>query len=347
MGRRMTSIKLRYIKEYSRNGKTYRYFRRKGLPSVLLPGLPGSRAFNEAYQAALTEKPIPVGPDAPGTMGRLICDYYGSVDFANLKPSSKRSYRVVLEHVRTNHGHRMVSEMPADKASDMIEKIGRTRPGMANLARAVMKLLFKFATRKRMKHQNPFDGIASYKIGTRHTWTDEQLKAFEKRWEIGTQQRLDYASLLFSGQRGGDVTRMVRPSPKATTIKVVQEKTGVELTIPIHPEWRKAIDAVPAKGLSLIGNANGRPISRGVLTWRIRKAAKAAGLPPECKAHGLRKALMRILAEAGNSSKRIAAMSGHKTLKEIERYTDAADQQRLAEEAMSNSFGIRHSRLRK
>jgi integrase len=71
-----------------------------------------------------------------------------------------------------------------------------------------------------------------------------------------------------------------------------------------------------------------------MLTLRIAKASAAAGLPPECKAHGLRKALLRLLAEAGRSAKQIAAVSGHKSLKEIERYTADADQARLAEEAM-------------
>jgi integrase len=44
----------------------------------------------------------------------------------------------------------------------------------------------------------------------------------------------------------------------------------------------------------------------------------------------LRKALMRRLAERGATTKQIASVSGHKTLKEVERYTAAADQARLA-----------------
>ena len=84
-----------------------------------------------------------------------------------------------------------------------------------------------------------------------------------------------------------------------------------------------------------------------MLTLIIQVAARKAGLPPECKAHGLRKALLRGLAEAGKSSKQIAAMSGHKSLKEIERYTDKADQAKLAEAAMSNFRSIRHSRRNK
>jgi integrase len=51
--------------------------------------------------------------------------------------------------------------------------------------------------------------------------------------------------------------------------------------------------------------------------------------------HGLRKALMRRLAEHSASSKEIAAVSGHKTLGEVERYTRAADQKKLSASAIA------------
>jgi len=45
---------------------------------------------------------------------------------------------------------------------------------------------------------------------------------------------------------------------------------------------------------------------------------------------------MRRKAEAGKSEKQMAAMSGHKSLREVQRYTEAADQRRLARDAMGN-----------
>ena len=50
--------------------------------------------------------------------------------------------------------------------------------------------------------------------------------------------------------------------------------------------------------------------------------------------HGLRKTAARMLAEAGNSAHRIASITGHKSLAEIERYTKAADQKRMAAAAI-------------
>jgi len=52
-------------------------------------------------------------------------------------------------------------------------------------------------------------------------------------------------------------------------------------------------------------------------------------------AHGLRKAAARRLAEAGCSTHEIAAITGHASLKEVARYTEAADRKRLAQSAMA------------
>jgi site-specific recombinase XerD len=67
----------------------------------------------------------------------------------------------------------------------------------------------------------------------------------------------------------------------------------------------------------------------------MRAAIKAEGLPDECVPHGLRKAMQRRLAEHGATAKELQAISDHATLQETERYTQAADQARLAHAAIS------------
>jgi len=42
------------------------------------------------------------------------------------------------------------------------------------------------------------------------------------------------------------------------------------------------------------------------------------------------------MAEMGSSSKRLAAVSGHKTTKELDRYTAAADQATLADDGIDS-----------
>jgi integrase len=66
----------------------------------------------------------------------------------------------------------------------------------------------------------------------------------------------------------------------------------------------------------------------------FRQCCDEAGLSGGLSAHGLCKATARRLAELGCSTHQIAAITGHATLTEVQRYTKAADRKRLAEEAM-------------
>jgi enterobacteria phage integrase len=270
----------------------------------------------------------------PGTLGALATDFYQSTNFANLSSSSRATYRWVLDPVVKRDGHRLVRDLQPDKARKLIQEIGLRRPGMANLTRAVLRRLFSYAIDLGMRRDNPFERVPKYKLGTHHTWTDAQLEAFEKRWLLGTRQRLAYALLLYTGQRVSDVVRMRRADIHKGAIHTVQLKTGAELYVAIHPALDRALKSGPSNGIYLIGDRVGRPIKRGTLSRLIRISAKAAGLPPDCVAHGLRKAALRRLAEHGSTSKQIQAVSGHRSLSEIERYTRQADQQRLARAAI-------------
>jgi integrase len=73
--------------------------------------------------------------------------------------------------------------------------------------------------------------------------------------------------------------------------------------------------------------------SNGLGMW-FADAIEQAGLPDACVMHGLRKTAARMLAEIGCSAHEIASVTGHRSLTEIERYTKAADQKRLAKAAI-------------
>ena len=208
-----------------------------------------------------------------------------------------------------------------------------------NLTKAVLRRVFEYAVENNVRPDNPFARIPHYRLGTYHTWSDAELLAYEERWPLGTRERLAYSILLYTGQRGGDVVNMRRSDLMQGMIRVVQGKTAVDaddaMLIPVHPELARALAAGPTKGLYLVGDKHGRPITRRRLTDFMRTAAHAAGLPPECVAHGLRKANLRRLAEHGATTKEMAAVSGHRSLAEIERYTRRADQARLASAAVA------------
>ncbi len=343
MGRRLTprpkvtTIRLPYIKEYvDRTGVVRRYFRRNRRTFGVLPGKPGSDEFMQAYQAFLGSEAPKTARAGSGTIGALITSYYASSDFKNLSDNSKALYsKSVLEPFAEKHGARLVRDIVKAKLVSYIEDIGQDRPGLANLTRAVISKLMQYAIATDQRRDNPLAGLKPYKIGTWHTWTDDELKAYEARWPLGTPQRLAYAAMLYTGQRGGDVAGILLRDALAGVIPFKQQKTGTELHIEVHPELRRTIKAGPTKGVRLLGNANGEPLTQWALWNLITRAAKDAGLPKRCIPHGLRKAMMRRLAEGGATGKEIQAVSGHKTLKEVERYTAAADQRKLGKSALA------------
>jgi enterobacteria phage integrase len=261
-------------------------------------------------------------------------EYRRSAAYANLSDSSKRTYGQIIGPVLDQHGHRSVAGMNRQHARKIVETVGIGAPAMANLTIAVMRLLFSFAVENGWRSDNPCRGIRKYKGGEHESWTDEDLIAFEKKWPVGTRERLVYDLLLYTAQRGGDVVNWKHSDYATGAIILSQQKTGTKLVIPLHAALKRSIKASAGKGSHILADAYGKPIQRRTLTRIIRLAVKQAGLPARCVAHGLRKTAMRRLAENGATEKEMAAVSGHKSIAEVQRYTKSADQVGLARAAM-------------
>jgi hypothetical protein len=210
-GEGMAQIDLPYVKRYrDRAGVWRHYFRRRKRNCGALPGLPGSPEFMEAYSAFLDSKPEPTGK-TPGTFGHVITKYYASVNFTNLKASSKQGYRYVLEPLAKEHGHKPVALLTDDDVRDIIEEIGKRAPQMANLTKRVLRNVLIIAHERKWIPRPVTGGkIVPYKGGKHRAWTQDELDIYEARWPLGTRERLAYATYLYTDQRGGDVVRMRR-----------------------------------------------------------------------------------------------------------------------------------------
>jgi integrase len=105
----------------------------------------------------------------------------------------------------------------------------------------------------------------------------------------------------------------------------------------LHAELARIIAATPtAITPTFLMTAYGKPFTAAGFGGWFRERCDEAGLPKECAAHGLRKAACRRLADAGcKRANVIAAISGHTSLREVERYTRAADQERMARIGMA------------
>lgn len=340
----MTTVRLKYVDQFvDKTGRARFYFRRPKGKRISLPGLPGSAPFMEAYNAALggsvpasPPKRAPVAPadlDASRTIDKLLDAYYAAPEFLTLAPSTQDVYRRVYTRwvVEEKIGHRPVAGLNREIVGKMIGRRKET-PGAANDLLKKIRLLMAFAIRIEWRTSDPTLKMRKFKGGEWHTWTEEQIAAYEARWPSGTKARLALALHLYTGQRVSDVATMMWSDVADRKISVVQQKTGAKLWIPLHPALATELASVPRTGPALMMTAHGKgkPFTpKGLSNWMADRIEEA-GLPEECITHGLRKAAARRLAEAGCSAKQIASITGHKTLSEVERYVRDAEQKIMA-----------------
>jgi integrase len=341
-------IKLRYVHHFrDQTGKARYYFRRHGR-RVTLPGLPGSSEFMAVYQECLAETATApaerIVPPSKGTIAALVLAYYGSNDFTALAASTQTGYRSALDAFVRTHGHRLVRQMKREHIQTILGGMA-DRPGAANKLRKRLLKVIRFGLDNGWLSHDPMLRIRSYKSTEWHTWTEGEIAAFEDRWPVGTKQRLAFALLLYTGQRGGDVRNMVWTDISGRSIRVAQSKTSEKLVVPLHPDLRKILAVTKREHASILATARGASFTSKGFQNYVAKAIDKTTLPDRCIPHGLRKAAARRLAEAGCSTKQIAAITGHRTLSEIERYTRAAEQEKLAKEAMSQQ--VRRTKRRR
>ncbi|MGB8898242.1 MAG: tyrosine-type recombinase/integrase, partial [Methylocella sp.] len=328
-----------------RHGHRRHYFRRSGYKSMTLPGVWGSAEFQEAYRRAIAGETAPkieigAGRSKPGSVAALVSLYLGSTDFAALARATQRDRRLILERFRESHGEKSFAALERRHVESMVA----TRAATPHAARSFLKALravIAIARRAGIRDDNPTEGIHVKVRATAgfRAWSEDDIARFEMVYPIGCRARLAFGLLLYTGQRRGDVIRLGRQHVKGGFMTVRQGKTGATVVIPIHPELQAILAASKAGNLTFLTTATGKPFAPGAFTNWFGGLCRAADLPLGLSAHGLRKAMCRRLAEAGCSANQIAAISGHVTLREVARYTKAADQKLMALDAIKAISG--------
>ncbi len=344
MGSHLMKRPPKFVKGYTdRNGTARFYFRRKGFPSVPLPGLPWSPEFMAAHEEAMAGQPAQIGRAKikAGSLRALAVSYFGSAVFASMKANSQYVRRKIIERFceeTDQDGKRYADKMAKKIQREHVVKLMARRaskPESANGLRKALRAMMQHAIEIGQRTDDPTRDVKAIRVKSDgfHSWTDKEIAQFEKHHKSGSRARLALALLLYTGQRRGDVIRMGRQHIRGGVIHVRQQKTGAELDIPVHPALSTIIADTPKDHLTFLMTQFGKPFTAaGFGNW-FRDQCDDAKLP-HCSAHGLRKAAARRLAEAGCTEHEIAAITGHASLREVQRYTRAADQKRLARAAM-------------
>lgn len=336
--------KPKFVSAYrDRHGVLRWRFRRTGSPQSQTRAVFGTEDWWAWYAEACEARPKAIGQDRtkPGSIHALAVAYYSSARFLQLKPNTKHTYKGVLDRYRDAHGAkpfgrlepRHIRQQMDDMAREMIEQGNTVAP--ANTMLKVLRSVMRFAMERGLISVDPTMGVRMLKHQTSgfHTWSEDEIAMFEARWPIGSRQRLGFDLLLYTAQRSDDVRQMTINQIARDRVIVRQGKTGQSVDIPQHPRLQASLAASEIGHLVLVTTQHGKPYTpKGFGNW-IKDAAVKAGLP-HCSAHGLRKAASRRLAEAGCTTHEIAAITGHQSLKEVERYTREVNRRGLADGAM-------------
>ena len=335
----MARIDLKYaypVKD--RYGKSRWYFRLSGR-NIRLHGEPGSASFMADYHDAMgkSEPAAPRRGMRPGSVAAAIALYLNSADFRHLAPATRADQlRILTSLARTDRGGLPFARMELQD----VERLLAEKAAAPHAAKSLLKVLravAKVAIKMAVIAKDPTAGVKvrapASDTGFR-MWEDSDIAQFEARWPIGSRERLALGLLLYTGQRRGDIVRMGRQHVRNNALELRQGKTGTSVAIPIHPQLKAVLASSATGQMTFLTTETGAPFSPGYFTNWFGLSVREAGLPLGLSAHGLRKAMCRRLAEAGCTVHEIQAISGHVSLKEVERYTKGVEQKRLANAAM-------------
>ncbi len=211
-------------------------------------------------------------------------------------------------------------------------------PAAANELLRILRLLLNHAVDLELRDSNPTVGVKRFTVapGGLHSWTEDEISRFFETHPLGTTAHLAMTLMLRTGASSVDAVALGWANLKNDRIIYRRTKTRRSTTlavdIPLHPDLTAALELLPRDSFAFLQTRLGKSRSASGLSNAMRSWCDAAGLP-ECSAHGLRKACARRLAEAGATVHQIAAVAGHVTLKEVERYTRDAGRSGLADAA--------------
>ena len=309
-----------------------------------------------------TELVMPGWPK--GTLGWLAIQYFaskGEGGFLDLDKDSRRARRNSLENdcfrvPRTDTdpdpmGNCPLKYLSAQKIKRMIEAVDG-KGARAN-RRKHLSALCSWGVENHHLPSNPVRDIRAgrqVKGAGYYTWLIPDVQQFLQHHSGDTNKarkaRLALGLLLFAGTRRQDMVtlgkqhcRGPKPDVLGDWIRYIPKKTiKVRREVsqkPLLPVLKQLImDSADVLGdMTFLVTEYGKPFSEaGFGNW-FRDRCDEAGLK-QCTAHGLKKAGATIAAENGATTRQLMAMFDWDSPKMAEVYTRAAEQKRLAGEAM-------------
>jgi integrase len=318
--------RLDHVKYVRSKGKLYAYFntgkKLHGKPIYARLPCPSSASFWASYAAFKAGRERRA--KAAYTVASACDGYEASSDFARKAAATRKLYSYALRIVRDALGKAPINDLQRHHIQKVLDH-GLPSPSMHNPFLAVLGLVYRHARREGRTELAPTRDFDKLDGGTHEPWPEAVLEAGLQSEHDRT--RLAVHMLYFTGQRIGDVCKMRWSDVRDGSISVVQQKTGKHLWIPMLAELRAELERTPKRGLNIITNHEGHPMTPQVIRRELK--AHGAALGVEVVPHGLRKNAVISLLEAGCSTFEVMSITGQ-SQNIVADYAKGLDQKRMS-----------------
>lgn len=304
------------------------YFRRQidgrdtyhRLPAADDPGFASEYARLAKSECDAPSRPVA----APGSLAALVIAYRDSADYRTIPSSDTRAnYARYLDMIASEHGHRLVRQVRPAHVYLMRDKMAAT-PGKANNWLTIFRVLMAFGAKLDWRGDNPAAGIKALPLGEHQPWPADLLRVC---LEVATPMtRLLIVAGLCTGQRNSDVIRMQYGWIDDGIMSFRQQKTGADVSVPLHPFLIDELARLPRKSVTLLYDRWGKPFgTTGAVQSRMRDlmtmpavqemiadltARESIREGTTFVFHGLRKNACCYLLELGLNDSQVGAMLG-------------------------------------
>jgi integrase len=322
-------------REVTRHGTAVWYVRRNGKRTRLRTKY-GTPEFEAEYRAALAGNPKnDKGAPPDDSLAWLIARYRETAVWQALSSATKKQRENILRQIVESAGNRPIAKITTAAIVAARDRRAGT-PFQARHFLDTLRGLFRWAYEARLVKTDPTAGVKNPSRTNTDgfiPWTEDDVASYEKRWPIGTRERVWLDVLLYTGLRRGDAVRLGRQHVRDGIATLKTEKTDAVVTLPILPMLAETLAASPCGDLTFISGKSGKPLTKEAFGNLFRKACRAANVSGS--AHGVRKIAATRAANAGATVAQLEAIFGWQGGAMAALYTRAADRRRLSIEAMS------------
>lgn len=322
--------KLEHVKYVHAKGKVYAYFNtgklKDGKPIYAKLPSPSAVGFYDSYasmQGARTKR------DKQGfTVAELVEQYEDSTKLKNLSAGTQEAYRKACKRITALLGKFPVNDLLREDVQFVLDN-DMSGAGSHNMFLAVLGVLYTWARKRGKTTLEPTKEIDKMKSVPHHPWPEHVLEAALKAEHDRT--RLAVHLLYYTGQRIGDVVAMRWSDITNGWLYITQQKRGYAVRMPLHSELVAELERTPKRGLTILVNHAGNPISDDIIRKELKRFTLAMG--HDTVPHGLRKNAVNALLEAGCTVPETAAITGQ-TYRVVEHYAARVNTQKLSKAAI-------------